>query len=451
MIGLALGLQWIVFLAVAALFAGRRGASLFHPLAFYLAFHGLVFVLRPTLVHLFGFERQWRLMRFWPDPETFALTLAVASLGLLAFAAVALPAPAPAGAVAPAPLRPTATQRQAFRLTLALLLPWAFYGAWRDLAIFGTFAGRGESGMVLDPDSAHTFFQGTTGYIVKAHNLLVPLAALFAAVHRFRAWAFLPLAGVVAFRMYLGSRWGMVIALAIVLLLYLHARDRRWPPLAALVLALPLLAGFHLIGQNRDAFREAIGLGPPRYESVLLERPSGVDRLDTASFANFDFLAYIVAVVPERSRTHTWFSQHLQLFTQPVPRVLWPDKPRGPPIELVDLNDYGWFGTRTRSLVGDGWMSAGWLGVVLTCGAVAGVLGALHRWYRRRADALFPVLAYACFLPVTLMWFRGGNIVSAARYGFWMLLPVLLWWGLARLLESVRARAASPAGSTPRP
>lgn len=443
MIALALGLQAGVFLVLAAIFASRRGASLLHPLAFYLAFHALVFVIRPTLVHALDFDQQFRLMRYQPTPAEFVLTLTVASLGLLVFAVVLLPQrPVPAPRTPPG-LHFDRTQRQAFWLTLGLLLPWALYGARQDMAIFGTFAGRGEAGMIIDPETAQSYFTGTTGYIVKAHNLLVPIAALFAAVYRFRIWALLPLAGVVAFRAYLGSRWGMVIAVAILLLLCLHHRGMRWPPAGVALAALPLLAAFHLVGENRDALREALGVGPLRYEAVQPRTESGLDKLDTPSFANFDFLAYIVAVVPERSNTHSHFTQHLEIFTRPVPRMFWPDKPRGPPIKLVDLNDHGWFGTRTRSLVGDGWISAGWPGVVLTCGAVAWVLGRLYVWYQRRADSLFPALVYACFLPVTLMWFRGGNIVSAARYGFWMLLPVLVWWSLARVLAATRARAAA--------
>lgn len=442
MIALALGLQWIVVLAVAAIFAGHRRASLLHPLALYLVFHALVFVLRPTLVHALDFDTQWRLMQLAPDPALFLLTLAVASFGLVIFAAVALAAD---GRDEPPPATPSLTgvQRQGFRLMLLLLLPWALAGAWQDARLFGTFAGRGEAGMVIDAQSAHTYFRGTTGYLVKAHNLLVPMAALFAWVHRFRWWAFLPLLAVVAYRAYLGSRWGMVLGLAIVLLLYLVEARRRWPPAVAVLVAVPLLLGFYAVGQNRDALRNMLGVGEARYAQVAPWPPrDGWDRLDTPGFANFDYLAYILAVVPERSGTHSWFTQHLELFTRPVPRMLWPGKPRGPPIRLVDLNAHGWFGTRTPSLVGDGWMSAGWLGVALTCGGVAWGLARLYAWFAQRRHLLFPVALYCCALPAALMWFRGGALVSFARYGFWMVLPVLVWWGLAHVLGRLAAREA---------
>jgi hypothetical protein len=446
MITVALLLQWLLFAATVALVLGRREASLFHPLALYLIFHGLVFVLRPTAVHALGFDEQWGHMRFTPDEGQFVLTLVVASVGLLAFLGGALLAgQPPQEAATPRPSRlpdPTGAERTAWTATLAVLLPLALFGAYRDAAIFGTFAAPGEAGMVVDPGSAQTYFQNTTAYVVKAHNLLIPIAAITLWLARFRLWAVWPLALVVGYRVYLGSRWGMVLALGVALLLLLHRRGLKWPPLRMAVLALPLLAGFHVVGENRDLLRNALGVGESRYEQTARNWPRGLDKWDTPSFANFDFLAYIVAVVPEHSRTYTYFTQHLELFTRPVPRVLWPDKPRGPPVQLVDLNAYGWFGTRTVSLVGDGWRSAGWLGVVLTCGGVGWLLTRAYIWFARRRDRLFPVALYACYLPTVVLWYRGGEVVNAVRFGVWMTLPVLLWWGLSAVLTHAAAKRA---------
>ena len=445
MIPLALVLHGTLFLAVAAAVLARQRAALADPVTLYLIFHGLVFVVRPTMVHLFGFDDQWRHMRFTPDAAQFVQTLAVTSLGLLAFAGAAHAVDRPRPEVPPAAPAPDRAARQAFAVILALLLPPALFGAWMDAGIFGSFAGRGEVGVVQDPRSAHTYFQGTTAYVVKAHNLLIPLAALGVWLARYRWWSFLPLLAVVGYRAYLGSRWGLVVALAIVLLLYLHDRDRRWPRLAAVAAVVPLLLGFHALGENRDALRAALGLGESRPAATARAWSEtwdrGVERLDTPSFANFDYLAYVVAVVPERSRTYSYFTQHLALFTRPIPRVLWPDKPRGPPIQRVDLNAHGWFGTRTVSLPGDGWRSAGWLGVVLTCGAVGAALSAAYAWYRRHRDRLFPTALYCCYLPTVALWYRGGELVNAVRFGFWMVLPVLLWWGLAKALARTRRQA----------
>jgi len=42
-----LAFQAIVWLLIAFMFLRGRSASVFHPFSFYLAFHGLVFVIRP--------------------------------------------------------------------------------------------------------------------------------------------------------------------------------------------------------------------------------------------------------------------------------------------------------------------------------------------------------------------------------------------------------------------
>lgn len=442
MIDLALFLQLLLWLAVAAVFAAQRSASAFHPLSFYLVFHFLVFVLRPALVHYAGFDTQWRNMRFTPSPEEFVATLAVSSSGLLIFAFFAMtggreghPNPAAHG------VRFTRAQMQAFIILCALLLPLALYSAWLDARIFGTFVeASGQAGMWADPTTAHTYFTGTTGYIVKAHHVLIPLAAFFVVVKGFRWWAHLPLALICAYRMYLGSRWGIVIALAIVLLLHLHWHKGRWLKARYLAIALPLFLIFTALGHDRDGFRAITGIGEVRHDGRANDAGSLVETLDNPDFANFDFLAYILHAVPDRSQTYTYFSQHLALLTQPVPRMFWPEKPRGPPIQLVNLNDYGWFGTRTRSLVGDGWMSLGLAGVAVSTGFVGWLLGRFHSWFRANAGRAFPVLGYCALMPVSLVWFRDGNLVSVAHLAMWMVLPVLLWRALARLLERLAAR-----------
>jgi hypothetical protein len=435
MIEIALFLQLILCLAVAAFFVAHRSASLFHPLFFYLVFHGLVFVIRPWLVHYAGFDSQWQYMRIQPTPEVFLLTLAVSSVALLIFAGFALSAGHAAIRFDNSGIAFTRTQRQAFYIVIVLLLPIALYGAKRDAEIFGLLAARGESGMFLDPTSAHTFFQNTTGYVVKAHNLLIPLTALFVAVNRFRWWAYVPLLAFCGYRMYLGSRWGIVVALGIVVLLHLYWHRARWMRMRYIVLAIPVFLVFHALGQDRDYFREATGVGEARYRVEAFQDEGFAESLDAPDFANFDFLAYIVRAVPDKSHTYTYFTQYLWLFTQPIPRMVWPDKPRGMPIKLVDLNDYGWFGTRTWSIVGDGWLSFGFLGVVITLGAVGWSLGRLHRWFASYPHRAFPVLVYCCFMPATMLWFRDGNIVSAAKLAMWILLPVFMWLAVSKGIE----------------
>src|SRR5580704_10088291 len=82
---LALLGQVLFWFIVTGVFLASGQASLFHPLTFYLGFHGLVFVLRPILVHYLGFDTLWKYMRLAPADEDLIRTLAVSSVALAAF------------------------------------------------------------------------------------------------------------------------------------------------------------------------------------------------------------------------------------------------------------------------------------------------------------------------------------------------------------------------------
>ena len=92
-IELALAGQVLLWLSVILSFVLTRQATLFHPLWFYLLFHGIVFVARPLLVHYFRFDTEWKYMGFEADDlqqiralvaSSFALiVLAISCVGLL--------------------------------------------------------------------------------------------------------------------------------------------------------------------------------------------------------------------------------------------------------------------------------------------------------------------------------------------------------------------------------
>src|SRR5208283_348278 len=90
MIETALVAQVIVWLIAIGMFAASRQASIFHPVTAYLAFHGLVFVLRPILVYTFGFNAIFDYMIYRPSDEIFIRTLEVSSVGMISFLAACL-------------------------------------------------------------------------------------------------------------------------------------------------------------------------------------------------------------------------------------------------------------------------------------------------------------------------------------------------------------------------
>ncbi|MBX6322237.1 MAG: oligosaccharide repeat unit polymerase, partial [Rhodospirillaceae bacterium] len=452
MVDLLLAIQVVTWVVVCFLFflVGRTG-SIFHPFTFYAVFHLIVFVIRPLLLQYAGFGFTYDYMRFTPTPETVSLTLVVTNMAFCLFALVSWWSGhrVPRFDRQPGPLTPL--QRQALIVTFAVLTPLALYSAVINSAP-RVFEGSGGIEMVIDPDTGIQTLANTTGYLLDAQGMLATLSIILLCVTRFRWYAFLPLALFLAYRAFLGwGRYAMVMSLASVLLVYLFHKGRRWPQPRFLLVAIPLFIVFQQLGEQRDYVRYLVTGERPYTWELPVER-SWVERQDTLDFANFEFLTAILWAVPEHSDTYTYFTQYLQLFTQPIPRILWPEKPVGPPIMLVNMNDYVNFMGLTNSLVGDGWLSFGWIGVVITIALVAFILGRLHRAFWRNTASPRALLAYCTFVPLSLQWFRDGGI-TIVMFAAWALFPLVVWYASERALvfmygRSVR-RAPAPALAAP--
>lgn len=436
MIVLGLAFQTLTWLTVCALFVNSRRASAFHPFTYYLAFHGIVFVIRPILVMAFNLNFMFSYMRFFPTDDQFVFTLAVSSLGLLVFALVNWWT----DRVVPNWQRPVAScfsrlEWRAFLVTAALLGPIGLYSVYINVR---------SSISQIDYDNpilrgTHDIATGiytltnTTGYITDAELMLGPLSLMLIWAMRFRLGSFVPLGAYLGERAYEGwARWTIVFTLmALGLLLLLH-RNRRWPSTIFVVLALPLLILFHQLGQNRDTFKQVVA-GETIQSQMTQDKGDWNDMLDSPDFANFDYLAYVLDTVPKDSGTYSYFTQYLQLFTEPIPRILWPEKPIGPPISLVNLNAYGYFVGLTTSLVGDGWISFGVIGVIMTIGLASYILSRFHRWFWRSGLTNFKSLFYCVFIPESLQWFRDGGI-SIVKVALWTLGPFIVWRSIAAFL-----------------
>src|ERR1043166_8860290 len=82
---LALAFTALLFLGVTVFYARQRCASIYHPITLYLAFHGLVFVVRPIVNAVNGSDFIYRTFSFYPSDSPRLLALLVVNLGLLAF------------------------------------------------------------------------------------------------------------------------------------------------------------------------------------------------------------------------------------------------------------------------------------------------------------------------------------------------------------------------------
>jgi oligosaccharide repeat unit polymerase len=427
---LALLGQVIVWLAVILVFFISRQASIHHPLWVYLFFHGLVFVVRPILVHFLKFDTEWQYMQFEPDDLQQIHVLAASSLALIVLTISMFAFGwCRTEFKSPAPKPYTAKQKTALLVVTLILAPLIAY----SIRSFMT------GGLQVEERNNIYVMVGDSGYTVESQFMAGPLICAWLAVKGFRWPALLPVIPYVAYRAYCGTaRTTIVLLFLEMVLVYAWYKRLKWVPGWALLCVVPVFLLFKTMGDNRDFLGQMLRGEEYRRPTSLL---SGIEKwkakYDSPDFSNFDSLAFIMATVPDRTGTYTYGVQYLQLFTEPIPRKLWKGKPTGAPVRSFNLNNYGHFFGLTASCVGDGWVSGGWVGIVVLMTLVGALLGRAHRWFWKHSDSNMVPLFYLVALAMSPQWFRDGGI-SIAKFLFWNLSPLLFWsvmtWVLGRRL-----------------
>ena len=87
----------------------------------------------------------------------------------------------------------------------------------------------------------------------------------------------------------------------------------------------------------------------------------------------------------------------------------------------------------TPGLPGEGWLGAGWIGVVGWCFLWGAVLARLYRRFARGFDSNLKLLAYLVFLPILIVAYRDGSPITVLRQGIFLAFPFLLWYLFNRL------------------
>ena len=216
--------------------------------------------------------------------------------------------------------------------------------------------------------------------------------------------------------------------------IYLIVNQRRWPNFKYVLAILIFIPVFSFIGQNRDYFKSVFSDEVYENRFVNEDVEGFFEKQDTLDFANYEYLVYIYSVVPDMSQTYSYGTQYLQLFTEPVPRVLWPGKPVGPPIKMVNLMDFGNFTGLTRSSIGDAWINFGYLGVILNMILIGGVLS----WMYNRVllgNPKITAIFYVVMLPYLIQLFRDGGVVSIVKFLVFAFLPLIVVWLIYTRLE----------------
>lgn len=438
MFELALTAQVLLWLFIVGLFIISGQATIFHPLTCYLGFHGVVFVIRPLLVHYLQFDALWQYMLLTPTDDKLVQTLAVSSTALVVFSVCCFGAGYVPIQFPTAPTEPfTFEQRRALVLLTLLLSPLILYSI--HSLTHGGLQGQNIGGTFV--------LTGSSGYVIEAQFMAGPLLCAWLTVTRFNWVGLVPTAVYVAYRSYAGwNRWTIVLFFVALSCVYAWQKRTRWLPAWSLLLAIPLYFLFHTLGVNRDYLKEVLAGQSTAQAEETVDYHTKVDELrakyDTQEFANFDYLCYVVTYVPDRTGTYSYGSQYLQLFTEPIPRALWKGKPIGAPVGFFNLNNYGNFIGLTVSLPGDGWISGGWAGVMITMAVVGCVAGLAHRWFWRHITNNFAALSYIVALAMLPQWYRDGGI-SIAKFLFWNISPLIMWRICTWVLEGCRITSVS--------
>lgn len=442
-----LGLLLSVFIYTVVLFYFIRSgvASVFHPVGYYLFFHGLVFVVRPVIQYVDELNFVYNLYRFYPSEDVKLWSLIVANVGFISFCAVALNLAHRPMSFHPAEERdPARHDRGGAQLILAFIIcsPLIVLSVRNQLV---TAAGAETLiSMAFDRRSGISIStEGSVGYINDANQMLIPLTVLIAWVYRFRLLSLLPFAAFALFRIYLGGgRWAFVLSSMSLVLLYLYDQRQRWMRGGLIAALLVVMVVFHLVGENRDAFKNIL-LGIETKTTASVERQF----FDAMDFANLEYLQYVIWVVPDLSGTYDYFLHNLQIFTEPIPRALWPEKPIGPPIRMFNYFDYGNPIGFTVSLPGQGWASLGIFGVVIWCGFGGLIWASFYNWFLRGPQGRFQIALFATLLPISVQWFRDGALMSLIKFPLFLVIPILIWALICRLWRPYAPLAEGPAGS----
>ncbi|MDP3906639.1 O-antigen polymerase [Novosphingobium sp.] len=419
----ALTLSVISLLGVTLYYVRMPAFSVFHPLSFYLLFHGFIFVFRPVIAHLNDFQFIYRLYQFTPSYEDKLTVILASNLGMIAFAFFSLQA-------GHNPMRfkqDTFAVAERNRLVatamwvLAICLPIGAY----SLQLTWERATADVSIMVMDAGTGTFINTSGNGYLAEAQLMLATACAMIGWLFRFRLLALMPLAAFVIFRAGTGGRGPFVSAAVCLGLLYLYEHRQRVPSPRVIGLALGLIGLFAVIGLDRGESVRALVSGS-EVEQVGLQSDDQ-KWLEGMDFGNLEYFEYLVYAVPQRTGSYEYFANNLMLFTEPVPRVLWPGKPVGSPIKFFELFDYGFPIGMTRSLPGEGWTQLGWLGVIIWCGLWGLGLGTLYQKFTNGTQTTFAVLGYMVLMSTLVVVFRDGSLVTIMRQGIFYFAPILLW------------------------
>ncbi len=431
---IALSFAILCFLGVCGYYWRSPAFSMFHPLTYYLAFHGLLFVVRPIIAWARDYDRIYYVYEFMPSMSDKVTVLVAATVGFLSFSFFCLRS-------GHAPMRfaeDEAIREERRRLTQVFVWVVLICGPPALYSLLSSYGyDNNYVGLTMDKATGVTINTVRNGYVTDLQLMAVSLCSIVVWLSRFRIWSLTPIAAFIVYRASTGGRGPFVAAIVSAGLLYLFSKRILYPGPKILASVVALLAFFSFVGADRGAaIRQVVGL----QEQDAFQATESKDRfMEGMDFANMEYFEYLVYVVPQRSGTYDYFLDNFQIFTEPVPRLLWAGKPVGEPFRRVWLFDYGNPLGMTKSLPGEGWYALGWLGVVLWCGLWGHVLGWIYAKFIASDQSTFKTACYMVFLPILIVALRDGILLTVVRQAGIYLMPIFVWILIAKYMGIPKA------------
>ncbi|WP_130218806.1 hypothetical protein [Bradyrhizobium genosp. SA-3] len=391
-----------------------------------LGYHLLFHLLKPFLWYYFNHNHAFEYMQFYPSEESVTNSIFISIAGLLSsYSAYVLlfrydnDTVRAKLAAAISSARISVTTRAAILVVMALS--------------FGAFVQRlrgylGEDvgvRLVQDARTGVQVFSEGSGWWFELSSAYVFCGIYLWMTSRFsRPWAvamstlgFLWLT--VGRSRFVFVYWAITVLILVLIRSKLNARKLLvFAPLAAI-----LITSFVLLGQNRAAIREMVLGGDSKPQvSDTWNRASPLDTLDMSTF---EVQTALIDAVPRLTDSFSYFTQHLRILTEPIPRALWSDKPLGNPIEFFDINRFVNLTSLSTGWYGEGWLSYGILGVLTTCVIYVALSSFALRILLMNGgpNAAF---VYIVLIPLHLQWMRDGVLISILKFTLFLTLPAII-------------------------
>lgn len=422
MLSTALAIDALTVIAAILLLSRRGDLSIYHPAVIYMGFHVFFVSLRAAAVLLV-------------EPPTFFNTTSEEFARALLFSDLLLISLTLGWVSAP-------TQSERSKPQLSEVKGSPLSGPYVIL-VSTVCVPLGVASLVLYgyvPGIESQASSVTTSYQIFA--IVWPAICMCAAIYRWGPRWFLvaPLAGYLGLMALQGyGRYRLILPAVLFLLIVLRRAGRRWPPFWMVAVGVVLIAVFlplKAIGQSVQTGQFSASVASSVIAQSFNEALTGSNTeqgiLDQAA---------VTITGTDAADVRLYGTPYLSIFTLPVPRSLWPDKP-GLNEGVVSIS------TPTRplatvggvpSLVGDLYLNFGIAGLTVGAFCFARLSGRLHRHAMNRGFGTVQDLLYLSVAAVLIQVYRDG-VLSLFSFMLLSMTPLLLLAVLHyRGLEPARA------------